>query len=304
MVLFYRIKYIKNPNLNKIDEIATIRNQHLAIYSLLILQDGRLATGSDDFPIKIFNLENLECEQTLKGHMDGIICLAQLENGKLVSCSKDETIKIWQIMPFSSFCEVTIKVNVITKLISLKGNRIAICYKKKLNLINGNYPYNTIHDKNEQAQIESILQLEKTGKLVYCLANDEIHIVNLQNYQKESILLVMNHCSYPNGLLELKNGNIIIGGNNQLYLIHRFSLRVIREFTHDKLNHVFSMVQLNFKNVIIGCKDFICLFDIYTNNINVIVEKIHNSNIFCLIELIDNVIVTGSKDTVIKLLEF
>ena len=76
MVLFYRIKYIKNPNLNKIDEIATIRNQHLAIYSLLILQDGRLATGSDDFLIKIFNLENLECEQTLKGHMDGIICLA------------------------------------------------------------------------------------------------------------------------------------------------------------------------------------------------------------------------------------
>lgn len=304
MVLFYQIKYKENSNLNRVSEIATIRKQHLAIYALLILQDGRLATGSDDFPIKIFNLENLNCELTLKGHMDGIICLAQLENGRLVSCSKDETIKIWKIMPFSYFCEATIKIAVITKLISLKGNRIAFCIQNNLKVINGIPRYNIIHNKNEQAKIESLLQLEVTGKLMYSIDNNQVHIVNLQNYQKESIILVVNHCNYPNGLLELENGNIIIGGNNQIVQIHSHSLKIIRKFRHDKLKHIFSMVQLNFRNLIIGCKEFICLFDIYTNNINVIFEKLHLSDIVCLIEMVDNVIITGSKDTVIKFLEF
>ena len=62
--------------------------------------DGRsstmIASGSLDNTIKIWNVEEGECTQTLRGHTDDVLCLYELLDGRLVSGSADKTLCVWE----------------------------------------------------------------------------------------------------------------------------------------------------------------------------------------------------------------
>ena len=64
---------------------------------LIIDQNGRLISASDDKSIKIWNIETEECIKTLSGHTEKIWSLALTEKGILFSCSSDASIKIWDL---------------------------------------------------------------------------------------------------------------------------------------------------------------------------------------------------------------
>ena len=66
------------------------------INSLIQLQDGRLASGSGDSTIRIWNpQDNFDCTHTLTEHYSTIWSLIQLQDGRLASGSGDSKIKIW-----------------------------------------------------------------------------------------------------------------------------------------------------------------------------------------------------------------
>ena len=63
--------------------------------SLAVLEGSRLASGSHDETIKIWELAFGACVATLGGHERGVNCLKVLEGGRLASGSGDRTVKIW-----------------------------------------------------------------------------------------------------------------------------------------------------------------------------------------------------------------
>ena len=69
------------------------------VYVVLLLQDGRLASGSGswDRALKIWDLENKRCDCTLMGHKREIKCMVQMKNGWLLTGSVDKTVKVWNI---------------------------------------------------------------------------------------------------------------------------------------------------------------------------------------------------------------
>jgi len=72
--------------------------KNLACYlSLVVLPDGTLASGSDDYTIKIWDVKTGKRIKTLCGHTSWIRSLAVLSDGSLVSGSDDYTIKIWDV---------------------------------------------------------------------------------------------------------------------------------------------------------------------------------------------------------------
>lgn len=58
------------------------------------LGDGRVASGSRDNTIKVWDASSGECLQTLSGHSDSISCMIVLADGRLATASRDKTIKV------------------------------------------------------------------------------------------------------------------------------------------------------------------------------------------------------------------
>ena len=55
------------------------------------------ASASFDNTIKIWNINFLNCEQTLEGHSSNVVNIIKLKGStNLASCSTDNTIKIWK----------------------------------------------------------------------------------------------------------------------------------------------------------------------------------------------------------------
>ena len=65
------------------------------VVSLTVLNDGTLASGSDDLTIKLWDINTGIVLKTLTGHTAYIWDLKVLEKGDLASCSFDQTIKVW-----------------------------------------------------------------------------------------------------------------------------------------------------------------------------------------------------------------
>ena len=79
----------------KIKLISKLEGHDGEIYCLLELLDGRVASGSADWTVKIWDIKNKCCLQTLVGRKSSILFLAQFNDGKLISGSEDKSIYIW-----------------------------------------------------------------------------------------------------------------------------------------------------------------------------------------------------------------
>ena len=85
------------------------------VYAVAALPNGRLASGSDDETVRVWDVETGECVQVLTGHDDWVWdvetgeCVqvltrhddtvhgvAALPDGRLASCSDaDKTVQVW-----------------------------------------------------------------------------------------------------------------------------------------------------------------------------------------------------------------
>ena len=59
-------------------------------------EENKLASSSSDKTIKIWNIDELKCINTINAHKHDITALTLLSDGKLISASTDMQIKIWE----------------------------------------------------------------------------------------------------------------------------------------------------------------------------------------------------------------
>jgi WD40 repeat protein len=114
------------PSLQSIEALLRTLEGHAGrVSALAVLADGRLASGSDDNTIKLWNPASGACEATLEGHADTVTALAVLADGRLASGSADSTIKLWN--PASGACEATLEghSSTVFELAVLADGRLA-----------------------------------------------------------------------------------------------------------------------------------------------------------------------------------
>ncbi len=87
--------HIFDLNENKI--IAKLIGHLEAVTCFVVLPDNRLASGSADKKIKLWNTTTTDCHATLSGHISTIVSLSVSNNWNLVSLSNDNkfTFKFW-----------------------------------------------------------------------------------------------------------------------------------------------------------------------------------------------------------------
>ena len=72
--------------------VRTLAGHSGCVTSIDMISPTRLASGSMDGTIKIWNINNGECIRTLSGHSSAVISVKLISSG-----SFDKTIKIWNI---------------------------------------------------------------------------------------------------------------------------------------------------------------------------------------------------------------
>ena len=80
--------------------VATLEGHNGLVRCIIMLPDGRLASGSSDKTLKIWDLSKTSgnhCVATLKGHEQVICAVAVLPCGRLVSGSDDMRLRIWDL---------------------------------------------------------------------------------------------------------------------------------------------------------------------------------------------------------------
>ena len=124
------IKKIQNNNLHyNIDFQFTLKYHELDIFSCIVLNDGRFATGSRDQSIIIYNNKTFKPDLIIKEHRAGISHLLQLSSGMLASCSSDKTIKIFNIKGnnYEVLQVLNYHNNWVYKLIELSNKKLVSC---------------------------------------------------------------------------------------------------------------------------------------------------------------------------------
>ena len=81
------------------------------MWTLALLENGQLVSGSRDQTIEIWNTASGVVLNTLSGHTNEIVALAVLSNNCLENGARDSTIKIWDVS------EERIKMNEVLALI-------------------------------------------------------------------------------------------------------------------------------------------------------------------------------------------
>jgi WD40 repeat protein len=76
-------------------ELARLEGHTDSVRALAVLPDGRLASGSDDDTIRIWDPASGAELARLKGHTSRVNALAMLQDGRLASGSNDKTIRLW-----------------------------------------------------------------------------------------------------------------------------------------------------------------------------------------------------------------
>lgn len=84
-------------------QLATLRGHTDKVCSVAFLPDGtRLASGSHDRTIRLWDLDTFEEVAQLRGHLDRIASLVFTPDGSaLFSCSPDYTVRMWDTRPLS-----------------------------------------------------------------------------------------------------------------------------------------------------------------------------------------------------------
>ena len=84
-------------NSSKYDCVKTIEEAHdERIVCLIELSSGKIATGSYDCSIKIWNLNTFECEKTIREN-DCVLCLLEFEKDMILSGTNGNTINLWDL---------------------------------------------------------------------------------------------------------------------------------------------------------------------------------------------------------------
>ena len=110
-------------------------------------------------------------------------------------------------------------------------------------------------------------------------------------------------CQNRNSILEIDNNRIIVGGYKVITIVNISNDIIEHQIKNDRLDSVYSLIQLRDGNILCGCEDgLICLYDIKLNTLSFREEKIHNYEVYCLLNINKNQFISSSKE--IKVWEY
>jgi WD40 repeat protein len=194
------------------------------ISSIVMIDDYRLASGSIDSTIRIWNLYSGNCEIVLSEHTGTISRMISLSKNRFASISSDETIKVWNVITYKCECTLASDKNTLfvgisynqdenERIITLSHESIKIWSNENTNaykcIKNIKYKYEQIKSYFPGLENIRILQNGKNGKIVV-IFNNEIKIFSVFRNESDACdVTLTGHTDKILAITILPDGKIV-----------------------------------------------------------------------------------------------
>ena len=292
-----------------------------SIYCLLILNDGRICSASNDSKINILNKYTYETEITIDIFQNGIYYISQLKNLNLICCS-EKIIKIIKILDKNKKSNKLFEViqtlskhsNKIWKVIELSDNNLISCSSDKTIIIwenNNNFYKFKYFIPIIADSVRSIIET-KINEIAYTsFYEQKLYFYNTKTRNQIKILTKIFSSGWNNDIFYYNENYIFVGGNLNIYLINIKKYLIINSFETD--NYILSFLLMGNNYLLTGDNKgniYQWMFNEKEENLSLMSKKIEKSlnnleKSIYNIKLIDNNrLITASEDSTIKIWKF
>ncbi len=299
----------------------TIKINTQSIYCLLILNDGRICSASNDSKINILNKFTYETEITIDIFQNGIYYISQLKNLNLICCS-EKIIKIIKILDKNKKSNKLFEViqtlskhsNKIWKVIELNDNNLISCSSDKTIIIwenNNNFYKFKYFIPIIADSVRSIIET-KINEIAYTsFYEQKLYFYNTKTRNQIKILTKIFSSGWNNDIFYYNENYIFVGGNLNIYLINIKKYLIINSFETD--NYILSFLLMGNNYLLTGDNKgniYQWMFNEKEENLSLMSKKIEKSlnnleKSIYNIKLIDNNrLITASEDSTIKIWKF
>jgi len=281
------------------------------IWCSILLKDGRIATGSEDNSIIIFNNKTFKPDLIIKEHDWPVRCLIQLKSGILASCSVDNIIKLYNIKEkeYQVIQTLNYHTKSVYKLIELNNNKLVSCSG------DGNIIF-YIKENNEYIKDYQF----KTNGLNYCLIQTKENKICFSEYKDDDddeeysicffdlierkIITRINNIDCCLSFKMISKDLLMITGENKISIANINSNNIIRKIDIPNSSYIYDVCMLN-ENQLLTC-DYnknIIQWKIEGDNLILISKKenAHDKYIITLLKIGDGNVLSGDGDGYIKI---
>lgn len=299
------------------NNFKTLSNHSHWVCFLSKLQDGRLASSSNDCSINIYKKDSFELQLSIKEHSGPVRYFIQLQNGNLVTCSADKTMNIIKLLDENKYkVEQKLKehTSCVSNVIEVKDNEILSASNdstlKKWELDDKNVYNctNTIKFQNSESYC-NLLKIDEDEFVTSSFSDKSIRFWKFSDFTNIASLFRIDTEWTSKVLCKIPDSDMLLaGGRNSK------GFYLIRISTHQLIKNIIGPQTIN---SIYLCNDGLILCSIRNEKGNYAIvkykyesldlekvvekEKIHEDRILSSIELDDGTIVTGGDDNLIKL---
>ena len=274
-----------------------IINGHQDSISSLIELNGKLASGSKDKTIKIWDLNsNFECLCTLNDHFGSINSLIKDKEGRLISCSQDKTIKIWD--PLNQFNCITTLNHSTESLLLLSDGKIVSGEEKSIIITNPFENYTSIKLEGHKGAITSLIELND-GKILSGSCDLTIKVWNPLSQYK--YIKTVEYSGEITSLVKLNNSIIALSSGNFINIID----------TNNKFEKIYTLIHDDKITIMLKIKDIFLLslsndgiikkWNVINHFDCVLSVKFNHDLVSSLICLSDGKLLSASSDCTIKI---
>lgn len=280
-----------------------------SINVLVSLDDGLLASGSNDATIKIWNLTERKLiftfNSTKEGHTKKVTLLASLSQRRLVSGSfQEKYVKIWDLNTNRLANDYGHSVNLKTLIVLKNDNLIASGSSKEIIIWNGktkkiHFNTNSTKEFNRDASTLHLAFINQT--LLASAVDDEIKLWDLSRGKLQS---TFHFTKFIRSLISFNQNDLAFGLNDGKIVIFDFVNNTQIEYKkHSKV--VRYLIKTSDDFIISGSDDqTIVVKNIYRNH-----EKVsfnsqnggHTNSITSLVLINKNLLASCSDDKSIKI---
>ena len=279
------------------------------IFCTAVLKDGRIATGSKDKEIIVFNNKTFKPDLTIKEHNGVVVNMIELSTGYLASCSEDKTIKIYDVGLKTYKVIQTLKDHTgwVSKIIELNNKQLVSCSKDKT-LIFYNKDKDGIKYKKDFSITTNgwngpVIQT-KDNEICYYESNEDT--ICFYDFIKKKTNKTMSNITVTafNSLLMLTKELLLICRYNKITIMNVYTYNIVRSIDVPDSDWISSVIRFNKDQIVTADENKrIILWKIEGDNLRMITknDKAHDGCIFSLTKLPNGTILTGGLDCSAKI---